>query len=977
MPLKKHAFRNTMQSVPVALQSLYGFKRWGLIFTILFISGNLLAQIRPGTGILPVPAEPIAIRQVSGIVRDSTGNSLSDANVMLTSSADTLKTSTNADGIFVFKAVKSWEFTITVTSIGYRRIVISGKYNAATERLTLDPVILKTESNMLNEVIVNGTPSIVYKTDTVEYRASDYVVRAGATIDELLKKMEGMEVGNDGSVTYNGTAIAKARLNGKDIYGGDVATTIQNLPAEIVDRVQVVDDYGNTAARTGIKDGDPTQVLNITTRTDKSVGNMARLNGGAGTIEQIEGSANLTRINRNQTITGSSTFYKRPNGIAGGSSSVGRLGGSQNRGGRSGTGAGGVGGTSGAGTAGGSSASGGTNTRVQPAFTYRDNFGKKVELLANYRFNYNDNNAITSTNSQWFSTLGTTYASQDAVNNTDTKTHAINFELEYNIDSANFLQFRPTLSLNRSITGNTSTTLQSGLIHQDQLNRSSTDASRPNFSGVVAYQHVWLKKPARSLAIEITTGSQKNDNGSEQNNNILYYQGSSATVLKDSIVHRMITTNSLQHSYRASITYAEPISKLSRLEFNSNIERRAYDNTKLTNNLNSSGVASLIDSLGNIYEYTFTQYRNSLNYRYGSNTNKYNFSLGLTAVSTSLMGTKVSLGTSTDQNYFKLIPIARFQLRLSRTHLMSLNYNGRANEPDFNQIQPVRDVSNPQRPVVGNPNLKVAFTHTVALRYSNYIANAKLNYNLNINSSLTENQVSSNTVQIRDAYNSLKNETRYININGNNSRNADYSITKSLNNRAYSLAFSGNIANTNRISMSNDVKNAAVTWGFKESFGPRINPNTWLEINPYISYDYNKTSYSLPQSMDVNQKIWALGLDGNVYFLKNFQFGYAFSKNYVSGIGNNVTNNPFIINTMLETRVFNNKASLQLRVFDLLNQNNFINRSITANGISETLTNPNSRYLMLNLSMNLQKWTGAAGRNGRPVQRRGDGSFVN
>lgn len=968
-----------MQSFTVALQSSRGFKRWGLVLILFLISGSLLAQNRPGTGNARVPSNPIVVRQVSGIVRDSIGNGVRDATVTLTSSADTLKTSTNEDGIFAFKAVKSWEFTITVTSIGYRKLAISGKYSAATERLTLDPVILKPELSMLNEVVVNGTPSIVYKTDTIEYRASDYVVRAGATVDELLKKMEGMEVGNDGSVTYNGTAIAKARLNGKDIYSGDVAITIQNLPAEIVDRVQVVDDYGNTAARTGIKDGDPTKVLNITTRTDKSVGNMARLNGGAGTIEQLEGSANLTRINRNQTITGSGVFSKTPNGIAGGSSSVGRLGGAQNRGGRSGTGAGGNNGANASGSdgGGGGNASGGINTRVRPAFTYRDNFGQKIELVANYGFNYNDNNAITSTNSQFFSTLGTTFASRNAVNSTDTKTHTINFELEYNIDSANYLQFRPAVSLHSSITGNTSTTFQRGLIHQDQLNRSSADAYRPNISGTVAYQHVWLKKPARSFAIELTAGSQKNDNGSEQNNNILYYQGNSSNVLKDSLIHRMITTNSLQHNNRASITYAEPISQLSRLEFNSNIEYRAYDNTKLTSNLNSSGVSSLIDSLGNIYEYTFTQYRNSLNYRYGSNTSKYNFSLGLTAVSTSLVGTKVSLGTSTNQDYFKLIPIARFQLRFSRTHLISLNYNGRANEPDFNQIQPVRDVSNPQNPVVGNPDLKVAFTHAISFQYSNYIANAKLNYNLNINSSFTENQVSNNTVQIKDVYNSLRNETRYVNINGNSSRNADYSITKSLNNRAYSLAFSGNIANANRVSMSNNIKNSAVTWGFKESFGPRINPTSWLEINPYISYDYNKTNYSLPQSIDVNQKISALSLDGNIYFLKNFQFGYALSKNYVSGIGNNVTNNPFIINTMLETRVFNNKATLQLRVFDLLNQNNFINRSITANGISETLTNPNSRYIILNLSMNLQKWTGAVNRKGKPVKRRGDGSFIN
>lgn len=937
------------------------------LLTLVFLisSLQLMAQTRPGGA---TTSQPIPSRQVNGIVKDSTDQGVIGATVTLTSSADTIKTVTNEDGIFVFKNVKSWVFTIKVNSLGYGSKVISGKYNDATPKLTLDPIVLKEERNLLNEVVVNGTPSIVYKTDTVEYRASDYVVRKGATVDELLQKMEGMEVGNDGSVTVNGTAITKARLNGKDIYGGDVATAVQNLPAEIVDKIQVVDDYGNTANRTGIKEGDPTKVLNITTRTDKSVGNMARLNGGLGTIDQFEGSANLTRINGNQTITFNGTFMNTPNGIAGGNSSVGRLGGAQNRGGRSGGNGGG---------GGGSSASGGTNLRALPSATYRDNFGKKLEFTANYSFRYTDNNSITNSNSQTFSTLGTTVGSRYSNGDNISKVHNVKFEIEYNIDSANFLQITPELSYNNSATGNFSQNYQTGLINQDQINNSTTDNSTPDLGLTFAYQHIWLKNKARSFAIETTVGQQKNNNGSIQNNNILYRDTKKpSTILKDSLIHRGINTDNTQKNYRLSVTYAEPLSTLSRLEFNANVERRGYDNSKLTSNLDNSNNPTLIDSLSNIFDYFFTQYRNSVNYKYGNNNSKYSFSLGATSVSTSLVGKKVSLGTSTDQSYFKLIPIARFQLRLSNTHRLAIYYNGRANEPNFNQIQPVRDVSNPQNPIVGNPNLKVAFTHAIIGQYGNYIANSKLNYSLRGSTSFTENQVSNNTVQIKDAYGSLKNETRYVNLNGNKSNSIDYSISKQLSDRKYNLSFSGNVDNSHRVSMSNNELNTSTTWGFKESIGPRITPNNWLDINPYVSYDITKTDYSLPRSTDINQKIWALSVDGNFYFLKNMQFGYAISKNFVSGIGNNVTNNPLIINSMLQMKVFKNKGSLQLRAYDILNQNNFINRTQNENGFTEILSNPNSRYVMLNLSMNLQKWTGAMGRNGQIIRRRGDGSFL-
>jgi hypothetical protein len=520
-----------------------------------------------------------------------------------------------------------------------------------------------------------------------------------------------------------------------------------------------------------------------------------------------------------------------------------------------------------------------------------------------------------------------------------------------------------------------STNFQQGLINQDQINRNSNSNTRPNIGGTIAYQHIF-KTQNRTFSAEATVGQQQNDSGTEQFNNVF-----DRNLNRTTAFNRFIEVNNLQNNFRGSLTYTEPLGKLSRLEFNSNIEKRGYDNSRLTSDIENTGEFTLLDSLSNIFEYKFTQYRNSINYRYGTNNSLFNFSLGLTGINTSLTGTKSSLGNTSDQQYFKLIPIARLQVRLSSTHRISLNYNGRASEPQFNQFQPVRDVSNPQNTIVGNPNLRVAFAHNINSQYSNYIANSRINYELSLNTSFTENQVVSNVLEIRDsgpnASFSIRNETQYVNLNGNRNNNADYSISKQLANRKYSLNFSGNVVNSNNVSMSNNQVNTAKTWGFKNSFGPRMTPKPWFDVNPYASFDYNKTDYSLARSNDVTQKIWALSLDGNIYFAKIYQFGFALSKNYVSGISNNVTTNPFIINTMLQVRVFKNKGSLQLRAYDLLNQNNFINRTQNGLGFTETLTNPNSRYVMLNLSMNLQKWTGAIGNNNRTLIRRGDGSFMN
>lgn len=148
----------------------------------------------------------------------------------------------------------------------------------AASLLSQQPTISAPQPNKMIAANPTGN-SITYKTDTVEYHASDYKVRTASTVDELLKHMEGFNVDSNGSVTHQGQAVAKARLNGRDYAGGNLAQAIQKLPADIVEKIQVVDDYGDQAARTGVKDGDPTKVLNIT--TDSSKRKLVAANGKA------------------------------------------------------------------------------------------------------------------------------------------------------------------------------------------------------------------------------------------------------------------------------------------------------------------------------------------------------------------------------------------------------------------------------------------------------------------------------------------------------------------------------------------------------------------------------------------------------------------------------------------------------------------------------------------------------------------------
>ncbi|MBB2150783.1 outer membrane beta-barrel protein [Pedobacter gandavensis] len=968
-----------LQQIQRIRYSSAALKKTLLLFSFLLSSVYGFAQNQGKQN----PPPPLPTREISGMVRDSTDLGVIGATVTLTSAKDTLKTSTNSDGIFVFKNVKSATYTLMVQSLGYNPTKpVRYKQNDAIPRIVMDPITLKEEKNLLNEVVISGTPSITYKTDTVEYKASDYIVRKNATVDELLKKMEGMEVGTDGSLVHQGQAVTKAKLNGKEYLGGDIANAIKNLPAEIVDKIQVVDDYGDQAARTGVKDGDPEKILNITTRTDKSVGNMVNANVAAGSNKRFESGVFGTRINGNQILGVNGSFNNTINGVA----SSGDNGASTNTGGGGGRG----GNTMNTGSAGSTGGSGGTTQVGNGSFSYRDKVSKKVSVNLNYGFTSTDVNSLTRSTAQRFAVIDTNVQKGVIDNRTDevarsmadnlNQGHNVRLEVEAELDSSNFLRIIPTLRYSSSTSNRLDSIFQTGYNHRNEFTRNYSKTTKPQIGTSIFYQHVF-KKPRRNVSMQVDLNSNNQDAEQIQDGRYVFFNPDPTKDPTDSLVNRIIARKNLQDNYRGSLTYVEPLTNNTQLEFNAQVNYNGYDNTATTRNIGPDGYLAVIDSLSNIYDYSFTQGRIAMNYRYGlDRMSKVRFSVGLTGVPAVLSGTKASLGTSTHRNSFNLIPIARFEYMWSRQHRIQINYAGNAVEPTFDQIQPVRDVTNPQNPVIGNPDLLASFTHSLNANYNNYIANSKLNYSLNVRATMTDNAVIRNVVQVRTvlpsgAFNTI-NETRYLNTNGVYNVSGNYSINKQLNDRKYNLAFSGSFSYDHRISMTNNLKNSANVLTMMERFGPRINPTEWFEINPNVSYTNTRSTNSLVTAANNDYNTLALNVDGRVYFLESYLFGYNASKNYVRGLASNITANPFVVNMYVEKEFFERRGKVTLQAFDILNQNHFVSRDIVGTDIINTNTNALSRYFMVRLTMRLQKWSGAQGKNGRGVMRRGDGSFM-
>jgi hypothetical protein len=464
------------------------------------------------------------------------------------------------------------------------------------------------------------------------------------------------------------------------------------------------------------------------------------------------------------------------------------------------------------------------------------------------------------------------------------------------------------------------------------------------------------------------------------------YFGDADEIIDQNEFNRIVARRNQRSNYRGSLTYVEPLGINTQLEFNGQVNYNGYDNNATTRNVMPAGLSEVIDSLSNIYKYSFTQGRLALNFRYGmSSTSRIRFSAGVTGVPAVLSGTKLSLGTTINRHSFNLVPIARVEYLWSRQHRISMNYSGNANEPTFDQIQPVRDVTNQQNPVIGNPNLLASFTHTIRADYSNYIANSKLNFNVNLNANFFDSSVIRSNTEILDPDVEQKpnqpiyiTETRFVNMNGAYRLGGNYNISKQLDNRKYNLAFRGGVNYDHRLSLNKQILNVNTLKSFYERFGPRITPNDWLEVAPSISYNVTTSSNSNPLFIGYTTRTTALNIEGRFYLWETNIFGYDASKSFVSGIGQNVTKNPFVINFYVEKELFERRGKITLQAYDILNQNNFLIQDQPVNGgFINTKTNPNSRYFMLRLSMNLQKWSGAQGRGGRGVMRRGDGSFMN
>ncbi|MGY4536912.1 putative membrane protein YgcG [Mucilaginibacter sp. UYNi724] len=887
-------------------------------------------------------------RDVNGTVTDTLGN-VGGVTVKLTSATDSVVVGSDINGKFHFAQVKSKNFKVTISGLGYQLFTRKYVMDNDTKPIQLAPVKLKVQVNRLNGVTITAAVvPIVIKEDTVEYNAAAYKVREGSQVEDLIKKMPGITVDKDGNVTAHGKQVTKVRVNGKNYFGGDVQTATQNLPADIVENIQVIDDYGDQANLTGIKTGEPEKILNITIQKGKRTGKFGQATVGVGNDDRYLAklSANAFKEDRQVSLIG--TW----NNTNTNSFNLGAGGGGGGRGGGGG----------GAAAAGGISTANSITTNRSLGFNYRDEWGKKVTAYGSYSFA--DRDKLTTSTSQQLVTFptGVIINNDNSVGKTNNINHRFDFNLEYRIDTANYLKINPSYSYNSSNSDNTdifNNTRKNIEINGNEL--TLTNGNSPSGGATVLFNHKFKRK-GRNFSINSGFNFSKNDQDQYEEY---------ITEPKDATTppYQQIYTNNSSKRANVSLSYTEPIGKTTYLEANYAYNYSNTDNNRLNYRIDSATKAqTYIDSLSTVYNYQFITNRFGLNIR--GIKPQYNYTIGLAVQPATLNGESHNFATSTST--FNYIPTARFIYNFKKNHSLSVNYTGNNNQPSFTQLQLQPDFSNPQNRIYGNPDLKPEFTNNINMRYNQFDLTSGNSLFTNLSFSTTQNKIVTSTQP--QTIDSTKQETRYLNTSGFYSANGNYAFSKPFANRKFTVTLNGGVNYNNNINFTEGNRNLAKNWVFNQGAKVRIDIDSLMDTEISGNYSINKTRNSIPTFLSSDAKTWTLGLDGRNYFFYNLVLGYNLTQSFNSGFSSTVKANPTLLSTYVEYQFMKNHlAALRFQAFDLFNQNTGVTRSVSGNQIIDTRTNRLGRYFMLSFTMRLQQFAGRQGRNGGGGGRGGRG----
>lgn len=904
---------------------------------------------------------------LKGKLVDSVGKqALKDASITVLEAKDsTLDVFglAKADGSFIVEKISFGEMIVMIKFQGYEAYSKKINFSKANSVVDLGTIYLRLAANDLGEVTVTQSP-ITIKKDTVQFNASSFKTKPNAVMEDLLKKLPGVQVEADGTVKAQGENVQRVLVDGKRFFGDDPKLATKNLPPDMIDKIQVFDALNDQSAFTGFDDGNRIKTINITTKKDKRKGYFGRavLGGGSDSEEgRYDNSVNLSYFNgdRQLTFTGQANNVNKQNFGA-----QDLFGGGGGGGGRTivvaGGGRGGAGGAT--------NNSGGIIRTLAAGLNYKDIWGKKTEVSGSYFFN--DMQTVREQNSYTQNLIpgnpdSSIFNSQ--LNNSVTKNqnHRINFNIEHQFDSSNSLIIRPNISFQETASATDVTTFSTRGTSKN-LNNSiaSTDRNNSGYNASLeaTFRHRFKKK-GRTYSIAFNPGQSVND-GTTSNYSINNFFNT-ATPYADTI-NQVGITNRDSKTMNATFSYTEPIGKNQIIEFNYNYN----------SNLNNSGTQTfaynkangqydiVVPNLTNVFENTFNSNRITLNYRLQNA--KYNFSIGSGVQAGDLISKNLSKDSSITQNFVNFFPTMNFRYDFSRTKNLRIFYNGRTGQPTAQQLQPVVDNSNPLNITTGNPNLKQQFIHTFRILFNSFDVVSQKLFFATINANFTANDIQNSTTYLPNG----AQFTRPVNLSGTYNINGFLNYGFPLKKPKSNINLGVNLSNSQSQTLVNNLSNYTrnTTAGFNASWTTNIKEGFDMNFSSNSSFSFARYTLQPQQNGDFFTQTFVA--EPTIYTKSGWVFSTDFRYIKNTGRAEGFNTNIPLWSASIAKQLFKKKeGELKFYVFDLLNQNQSLTRNVTGNTIQDVSTVVLKRYFMISFTYNLRSFGAPAANQQRgPMQ---------
>ena len=880
----------------------------------------------------------------------------------------------NTHGLYRLQA-KPGKYLLKVTYIGYQPSYTPVQLVSAPKRM--GDIVLQPDAIMLAEaVVVAEAPQVQVVEDTVQFNANAYRTPQGATLEELVKKLPGAEVDDDGNVKINGKDVSKILVNGKEFFGGDVATGLQNLPVEMIEKLKTYDKKSDLARITGIDDGEEETVLDLTVKKEMNTGwfGNADIAGGTEDRYSLRGMVNYFRGNTQVSLIGRANNVNDQAFSGGG---------------------------------------GGPRWRRNSGLTTRKDLGlnfatesEKLALEGSARYNYRNNDQISTGYTENFLTGqdASSFSNSNSTQNSRNVSFWANFKMEWRPDTLTNIILRPNMSYSTTRTGSFS---QSGTFNDDPYNYVDNPNDFLDLNALAQADLLSDEDPLKDIRVNTSNNRGYSDDNSlsaqatlqvnrklnSKGRNITFrgrfeygdddsdqYSSSdtryflTGSTQDDDIIRRYITAPSTDYSYQAQLTYSEPIAKATFLQFSYRFQYSLSESDKNTYDLAGLGwewgdrlpddyLEHRDDDQSKYAQYQTYAHDARIGLRFVRPKYQLNAGFSFQPQNTRLTYQKGAIDTVSTRHVFNFAPNIDFRMRFSKVSQLRVTYRGRSSQPGMENLLPVTDDSNPLNVRVGNPDLKPAFSHNLRLFYNNYVPDKQRGIFSHAFFQMTQNSISSSRVY-NDATGGWTTTPR--NINGNWSAFGMFGFNTALKNKKYTIGTFTNANYANNVGYLTsgrgadavERKNTTTNLTLNERLNATYR-NDWLELGVNGTLSYSIERDKLTPSNNQQPYTFSYGANTTINLPWNMSIATNIANQSRRGYRDASMNRDELIwNAQIAQTFLNGDATVSFEMYDILRQQSNITRSLTASGRSVYEYNGINSYCMVHFIYRLNIFGG-------------------